>query len=158
MGSALAERGVSAGLEIRHIDEVTPDEIARRTGGSLDFLGGKPFSINYENLGVRIAIDDGYVHKLTIWRDGEVIFGLDETVAILGEESVTFVYSPYRYSRFSGDRRFSWVTISEKEGMVTHDVVVVERGSYPEIMRNLQITEAAELAEEKFHSRVKFGF
>jgi len=155
MGSALAERVGSAASEIKLSQEVSPDEIARRTDGSLKFFLGRPSSIDYKKLGAWIVINDGQVHGLTIWRGEEVVFELDETVAILGEKSVTFVYPPHRHSRFSGDRRFSWVTISEEQGMVTHDVVVGERDSYPEIMRNLQIAEASELAEEKFHPGVK---
>lgn len=129
--------------------EVPPDEIARRTGGSLEYFRGRPFRIDYREMGAMINIDgDGYVDEVVIFGIGkEVKFGLDHTIAVLGGGSITFVEPVYRHSEFSGDRRFSWVTISEEEGLTSHYMVVGEREPYPEIMRKLQIAYVAGLAE-----------
>ncbi|OGD85060.1 hypothetical protein A3B51_01295 [Candidatus Curtissbacteria bacterium RIFCSPLOWO2_01_FULL_41_18] len=159
-GGALAERGVSTGPEMKLTEELAPDEIARRTGGSLEFFRSRPLRINYKELGAMVDIDEnGHAEEAIIFREGkEVKFELYHTIAILGEGFVTFVEPVYRHSSFSGTKRFSWLTISEEDGLTMRDLVVREREEYPEDIKGSGIPEAARFAEEKFHPGVKRRF
>ncbi len=161
MGTRVAERlETSTQPEMKPSMEVPADEIAKRTDGSLEYFRGEPSRINYPEVGAMIDIDeDGRADKITIFREGgEIKFELNRTVAILGEGFVTFVEPIYRHNRLSGTKRFSWITVSEKEGITARDIVVKERERYPEVMQGSGIPEAAHFAEKKFHPGVKYGF
>lgn len=160
----LSERGISTGAEIKPFSEVSPEEIARRTGGDIEYFQGDPFiRINYEGIGaeIRLNSDDPddllpgqkTASVLIIYGERNLSYPLDSTAVILGERSVTFVY-PRRGRPFVSYPRDSctgylWVEVSG-EKITSYVRAVTGRDRYRNSKRwraiSPEIREAAELA------------
>lgn len=154
--SPASERGVSARTEIKLFSEVSPEEIARRTGGSVEYHDGRASFINYDGLNAYIDVDSihsgdgGSVERpVTVLNDyaweSNLRYILNSTAVILEEGKVTFVHSVQK--RFDGQERegdvLSWITISERDGISHNSVNTRQRG----LDRN--IIEAGYLARKR---------
>lgn len=122
-GPNRAELGISSKPEIRLFDfgsdkAVFFEDIAKRTGGQIGYIGGKPWSVDYAEWRASISLDKTgeYVSLFIYSGDSDGEYNLGPTAIILRDESITFV-DPIHYptkGTSSKDGVLSWVTISRK--------------------------------------------
>mgnify|MGYP001611154360 FL=1 len=132
--------------ESKPFSEVSLEEIARASGGSVRYSDGKVFWVEYANLEVLIHQargDNGQTetqlreYPLRSIRSRDYV--LDQTEVILEEGSVAFV-EPARL--LHTEEYYSWTTISEKDGfsrtVKSHPQTHVEDGKYIQAARRAQ--------------------
>lgn len=128
--------------ESKSFSEVSLEEIARATGGSVRYSRGEVFWVEYANLDVLIYHHGQQEtqlieHTSGLGRSHDYI--LDQTEVILEERSVTFV-EPARL--FHTEEYYAWTTISENDGfsrtVKSHSQANPEDGKYIQAARRAQ--------------------
>lgn len=115
------ERGIDQKPEIKLFSEVTPEEIAKDSGGTLMYWQNGDWDINYDQIpttiisrkqgniypnsmsGTHLVIEDG---------DTKAYYSLDKSVVISENGSVTFV-DPAEENKITNLLRYSWTKLSK---------------------------------------------
>lgn len=110
------EAAVSHQEEVKPFNQVTPEEVAKASGGSVHYYEGTPIAVNYHRLGVSMYFggDASCITEEGEKGEQQTEYPLKNTRVILEDGNVTFVEPAHRLP--NGNEYYNWTTISEKGG------------------------------------------
>lgn len=155
---ATAEQRRFSKPEVKLVSGVTPEEIARRSGGDMgDWL--RPTWIEYPGLDGHIYVGTLYkgeknraphFYQNSRWPEGaEISLSLVDTAVVLGEDFVTFVFPP----------RVNLHCTSSADATTVSGIIISKKGVFiftkPSGLVSEEVMRAARLTEEALKNRAQ---